>query len=1632
MEKQVAASRLRGENLPSVRRGSDPQVQNPNVPVRLRSFPDSRALMTRSGWRLLRLMPLALLAAWGASLFVDRANSNAAPPDGVARDEAAADADGSAGLRLAQDWQVERWLDLARGHLERQEFGPASRFLARVISSEDESFAADGSISMLARDEAWRLAKRLPDDMRGRLEADLDRAAVDAWVIERASDSRDEIAAFAVRHRFSIAGLEALRLLAAAKRDASQHESAAAAWARVAEHPRATTTQRTAARLARIESLVAASRSEEAARVCSAALNDDLAPAIALAGRNIAPREWLVARQRELNEAFAAREGTPLHPNADLNPPNADPSPALQPIWSRLTPPAADLAKTVIDTQRYFRGQGVVSSLAMRPLVVGQVVLARTMEHLIALDVTTGEPVWKEPVPHPEYAWIAERPFSLENAGFRNTLIGAWHRRTEADSVFGSLATDGRIVIAVMEPDRSGWDLTPSGPTRPGVLNVQTPVGPRWNRLSAYEISSGELRWQIGGKATGPADQYGGFRFLGPPLPMDDLWFGIARREDELKLTAGARREDELKLMAIDSQTGHLRWSIGLGVLPPHLADAIGRRRMACPVSLADGRLLCPTAGGALIAVDPVTRGIAWACRYPVRQHDSPTRPVNGMGATPMADAWWNEWREVSCASTSRLAVLASPESNELRALDLNDGHPIWSVSRSGALHLAGLFDDLAIVIEPMAVRAHDLRTGAVRWRCETGEISGRGTIVGTKLLQPRRAGGVAVVDLRDGSRRDSLVSAETVLGTLIPCGDGWISQTDQSLVKLPLLTRARDEALAKWTDNRTDETAARDLARLDLQSGDPAAARSRLLDIDTPRAKELRREALLALLRSPSLKTRSGGTPRVFDGRGVDRPKTTPLAEPQGVPPDLELLASELLALCESNDERLVALRAVGEAASAANDSVKAVTSFLEGIELLDANSTSARKSVGEWPADGVSARSVRRDRVFVGAIERVLADAAQRVRAPDDRGADELQQLEQTLAARLQVARGNSDPFAVQRLVDRMLPLEWGRKTLLAEAKAVQFARTLKKAEPALLAVSTSRDERLATDAAVQLGELLARSGWRTEADAVGRRLLIEHPGVALGHGRAWPAELAANSREDERRARLLASPVDPWPNVIPRMEHETKSHGEEDVHFVPVSVDATPGSLLDRLDVSVERQARFVRFAGEGHTGKWTVALTGPSSPLRSSFAVLDQCEAWGVGRQLVLRIGIELFCISPLDERGEPHAKVEWSLNTTDTTSNRYIAADFSPTNTETIPARVGLRHESLRLVDGFGRTMGRVGPVRPDYLCYQSQARLVAIDTQTGKRLWERLDVPPHCVSFGDEERVYLWRTAERSLQVLSAIDGRTIEERPWDASSDDVLMQRGSLTWLATSTGPGRKKSFTLVELRDARDGSLRWFSLFALKAVPFVLDRDTLGVVEPSGLLHLLTADTGEPLGEALTIDVPAKLERIVCHRDAWRWYVAFSGPVERQGMLQTEQIWGGRRLPFLNGPWYAIDRATTSIAWRRTLDNEPLSLDASRMAPVFVQMWRQPNLDNTTTKGGEGWLRLIDKRSGREVDFRKDASLQPYFVLHPTANREMLEVRTERETVRLKYEREITNLQEQTPNESQIPKEQNPNEKK
>jgi hypothetical protein len=184
-------------------------------------------------------------------------------------------------------------------------------------------------------------------------------------------------------------------------------------------------------------------------------------------------------------------------------------------------------------------------------------------------------------------------------------------------------------------------------------------------------------------------------------------------------------------------------------------------------------------------------------------------------------------------------------------------------------------------------------------------------------------------------------------------------------------------------------------------------------------------------------------------------------------------------------------------------------------------------------------------------------------------------------------------------------------------------------------------------------------------------------------------------------------------------------------------------------------------------------------------------------------------------------------------------------------------------------------------------------------------------------------------------------------------------------------------------------------------------MDQTAIGVLEPQGLLHLLSASSGAPLGEALTVQVPERVERVVCLHDRHRWYLAVSAPVPKLPILQGDQLWGGLRLAFVNGWMYGIEKQTAGIAWRRFLDSEPLPHETAHVAPVLVQMWRQSSAEGSATIG-QGILRVLDTRTGREILTYRDPGMQCYSALLPSENFEKLDVHTERETFRLIYKSE------------------------
>ncbi len=148
-------------------------------------------------------------------------------------------------------------------------------------------------------------------------------------------------------------------------------------------------------------------------------------------------------------------------------------------------------------------------------------------------------------------------------------------------------------------------------------------------------------------------------------------------------------------------------------------------------------------------------------------------------------------------------------------------------------------------------------------------------------------------------------------------------------------------------------------------------------------------------------------------------------------------------------------------------------------------------------------------------------------------------------------------------------------------------------------------------------------------------------------------------------------------------------------------------------------------------------------------------------------MIVQVGTDLFGVAPLDESGEPTAKILWHVDLLASSSAAGGDLDI-----RFIPAALVPGGERILITDRLGRPIARVGPVRPGYVCYQDRGSLIALDPRSGRRLWRRTDIATADMAAGDESTVLLLDRRSKRLQFCAALDGKTLAERTAASASD--------------------------------------------------------------------------------------------------------------------------------------------------------------------------------------------------------------------------------------------------------------------
>lgn len=1162
----------------------------------------------------------------------------------------------------------------------------------------------------------------------------------------------------------------------------------------------------------------------------------------------------------------------------------AETRPAPTPRWSAAVSISEAVRESWPNWLREMRSHGVRAWSSSHPLVVGDLVWLRTAAGLTSWHLETGAERSQISLP--------EGPVFLE-------LVG---RRLAADSLFGRLSSDGRRIFLVHGPSGNHTHPLAFGAVSAANEAAKEPH----NFLAAYDSLTQEFLWRVGGPAAGPTYALADEFFCGPPLVVDDVLFVIGQQHSELQL------------LAIRADQGELLWKLALGDVPRALAVDPARQRIACTPILVRGQLLCPTGAGAVVAVNPLTRSITWVQRHGAALRELAARPRTE-NTTYLPDLWWEGWREAQIHGTGTSVIVASPESETLYAADIDTGRRLWSAPRDKGLCLLGTSPGGAVVAEPYAVRMHDLQNGAVLWRSEIGEVVGRGMLTDSHAVVPTAAGGVVRVALSDGAILPD-DSGATPLGNLWSVRDGWLSTGFEEIAAWRDMSRERLPAGAIAADASLSPQQARDLARLDLAAGEPAAARQRLAGSADPEAEVLRQRAWLADLRQ---------TPQHW--RQFQDSMLTPAT--QGV-------------------DRVAAVLALGRAATADGDPVAAARLYLSALSELP----------GEGSIEFANPRRlVRPDLALVSALGELLADTSP--------GQQEVAE-EFRVAWRLAASAG--DPFEIRKLSDLCSQLPIVNELLPAAGRGPFLGQSLLGVELRLLKGHAAPWRRERLPLRRRLVDELRAAGFQTEANEYARAAALLDPSAT-------------------EIPRVTAPLLSTWPTRSPEIEIETTRERNEGVYHYAVAVDVESSPFFDRLDISMDRQGRRVRFGGGGHSGTWEVLLPTSNSPFRHYQPAV---AAWGRGRALILRVGTELFGLTPVDERGEPAARVLWHLNTQEQSG---VPAD--QLRQEITPAIPGVREEEQRLVDPYGHIVAQVGPVTSEFLCYSELGQLTCIDLLTKERRWTRLDLPPGALHFGDDEVVILWQPEARHLTWLSAIDGATLGERACDLDPGTILHQSGRFVWKFTSTG-GRA-----LICKDLIADAELWRLPASRSAAARMFDAYSLGMVEADGRLRILQPFTGIVRSETRLTDVPNDIERLVVARDPEQWYLVVSERVPQQAGLQQLQLRGGLRSPFVTGPLAAISRDSGQVVWQVRLEREPFSYEQPKTASVLLQIYKFPPTDLQSGQLTDGIVRLLDKRTGATLLDHRRQSLAGYAAISADAPNGAVHLALEREIVHLWY---------------------------
>ena len=347
----------------------------------------------------------------------------------------------------------------------------------------------------------------------------------------------------------------------------------------------------------------------------------------------------------------------------------------------------------------------------LNPLAVGDLVLLRTSRGIAAFDLETGRFRWRHPSDD-----------DGDNPGLDRIL---WQ-----EPAGGAFSADEECVYLVDDPLPGDAD---AGAQRRTLCRPASTSG------SEREICGG--RW--GALTEDPSRGW----------PAHFSWARLFRGTDAC-ISSPSWQGPYRSLFSI-ARHGRLEWSQDLALVEEPISSDMLRMIGGATPSISDDEIIvCPTSGGAVVAVDLTTQSLLWAYRYARHVQGQPTATTDEFETVPRLDQF-DRWLDATVSIAGECVICTPAESREIHCLDLHTGEPRWTQPRGDGMFVACTTNENVIIVGRRQVVARRVTDGEAEWARALPEQafpSGRGVGTGERYFLPVTTAAIMEIDLATGA----------------------------------------------------------------------------------------------------------------------------------------------------------------------------------------------------------------------------------------------------------------------------------------------------------------------------------------------------------------------------------------------------------------------------------------------------------------------------------------------------------------------------------------------------------------------------------------------------------------------------------------------------------------------------------------------------------------------------------------------------------------------------------------------------------------------------------------------------------------------------------------------------------------